>query len=106
MIVNFVREFYAKCNRTVVHTSSMPLLRSTPQRQKDSCFDLVSSLRFDTHGLRPPNAPREMHFGGYDRGILTAHYRRFRPVYGFFGRRRHARFRHCCQKIILQLVTL
>ena len=24
MIVNFVREFYAKCNRTVVHTSSMP----------------------------------------------------------------------------------
>jgi hypothetical protein len=33
MIVNFVREFYAKCNRTVVHTSSMPLLLSTSQRQ-------------------------------------------------------------------------
>jgi hypothetical protein len=31
MIVNFVREFYAKCNRTVVHTSSMPLLHSTRQ---------------------------------------------------------------------------
>jgi hypothetical protein len=24
-------EFYAKCNRTVVHTSSMPLLLSTRQ---------------------------------------------------------------------------
>jgi hypothetical protein len=35
MIVNFVREFYAKCNRTVVHTSSMPLLLSTTQRQSD-----------------------------------------------------------------------
>ena len=35
MIVNFVREFYAKCNRTVVHTSSMPLLVSTQQSQND-----------------------------------------------------------------------
>ena len=43
MIVNFVHEFYAKCNRRVVHTSSMPLLRFTPQRQKDSCFDFVWS---------------------------------------------------------------
>jgi len=36
MIVNFVREFYAKCNRTVVHTSSMPLFVSTRAMTKCS----------------------------------------------------------------------